>query len=64
MDKKKNPITVRLEYSLEAKLREVARRHARTPAGQIRFYIARGIHEDSFRLEDYCTTVEENGEEK
>ncbi len=62
MDKTGNPIKIRLPLALETKLKDRARRSGRTFCRQLVIDLARGVHSDSFDVEEFCTTLSESEE--
>jgi hypothetical protein len=62
MDKRGQPFTLRLPLALETKIKDRARRSGRSFSKQLVIDLARGIHVDSFDVEEFCTTLPESEE--
>ena len=62
MDKTGKPFNLKLPLALERKIKEKARRSGRTFIRQLKLDLARGVHNDSFDEEEFCTTLAESEE--
>lgn len=68
MDKKGNPIYLRLPLSLDCFIEKQAHKEGRSKNEMIVHLIARGLHQSCFDIQDYCTNFfnleGQNGKEK
>ena len=68
MDKKGNPVYLRLPLSLDALIEKQARKEGRGKNEMIVHLLARGLHQSTFDVEQYCTNFfdleGQNGKEK
>jgi len=62
MDKTGTPISLKLPIALQNKIKDRARRSGRNFTKQLVIDLARGVHCDSFDVEDFCTTLYESEE--
>jgi len=62
MDKTGTAVTLKLPLALQNKIKDRARRFGRTFNKQLVIDLARGVHNDSFDVEDFCTTLYESEE--
>jgi hypothetical protein len=62
MDKCGNPFSLKIPLALETKIRDRGRRAGRTFIRQLKLDLARGVHNDSFDEEEFCTTLSESEE--
>lgn len=60
MDKKGNPIYLRLPLKLETLIEEQAKKEGRSKNEMVIHLIARGLHQSNFLIDQYCNSFDDN----
>ena len=59
MDKKGNPIYLRLPLKLEALIEEQAKKEGRSKNEMVIHLLARGLHQSNFLIAQYCNSFDD-----
>jgi hypothetical protein len=59
LDKKGNPIYLRLPLKLEALIEEQAKKEGRSKNEMVIHLVARGLHQSNFLIDHYCNSFDD-----